>query len=275
MISGHSSFDSENQNTFSNAAVAQHYVSMTSLFPPEARALDKIRSVVKGRPIMDIGVGSGRTTPYLLELSKDYVAIDYSPEMIARCRTRFPGVKFEVGDARRLEGYPTGYFGLLLFSFNGLDYVQHPDRMQILRECHRVVRDDGWFLFSSHNELWHSRASQPLAWRVLGQMRDSLRYLRHLKSLRPVRNPREGFSYRCERVFGNTQTFARLLSDPGRPVQTIAVCWICVRSDVQHGRRRVAARHARSKAKCLALLPGAQSGLRPMSGMISQSSSLL
>jgi hypothetical protein len=35
---------------------------------------------------------------------------------------------------------------------------------------------------------------------------DSLRYLRHLKSLRPVRNPREGFSYRCERVFGNTQT---------------------------------------------------------------------
>jgi SAM-dependent methyltransferase len=221
MSSGHSSFDSENQNTFNNAAVAQHYVSMTSLFPPEARALDKIRSMVEGRPIMDIGVGSGRTTPYLLELSKDYVAIDYSPEMIARCRTRFPGVKFEVGDARRLEGYSTGHFGLLLFSFNGLDYVQHPDRMQILRECHRVVRDDGWFLFSSHNELWHSRASQPLAWRVLGHMRDSLRYLRHLKSLRPVRNPREGFSYRCERVFGNTQTLLVYYLTPDAQVRQL------------------------------------------------------
>src|SRR5204863_7914336 len=60
MSSGRSSFDSENQNTFRNAAVAQHYVSMTSLFPPEARALDKIRSLVKAQPILDIGVGSGR-----------------------------------------------------------------------------------------------------------------------------------------------------------------------------------------------------------------------
>jgi hypothetical protein len=80
---------------------------------------------------------------------------------------------------------------------------------------------DGWFLFSSHNELWHSRASQPLAWRVLGQMRDSLRYLRHLKSLRPVRNLREGFSYRYERVFGNTQTLLVYYVSPAAQVRQL------------------------------------------------------
>jgi SAM-dependent methyltransferase len=73
-------FDRENQKTFRAGSVAEHYVGMTALFPPEVRALEKVRDWVRGRPIMDIGVGTGRTTPYLLDLSPDYVGIDYSPE---------------------------------------------------------------------------------------------------------------------------------------------------------------------------------------------------
>ncbi len=199
-------FDKANRQTFSSAAVAQHYVAMTSLFAPEARALGKIRALVRDQPIMDVGVGTGRTTPYLLELSKDYLGLDYSAEMIGNCRSRFPGVKFEVADARRLDSYPRSHFALLLFSLNGIDCVQHADRMQILRECHCLVRDNGFFLFSSHNDLWELRAGQPLARRVLGRVKDSIRYLRHLGRVRPFRNETQGFSYRCDLAIGNTRT---------------------------------------------------------------------
>jgi SAM-dependent methyltransferase len=149
----HDIFDKQNQKTFRDVSVAEHYADMTALFPPELRALEKVRDVVRGRPIMDIGVGTGRTAPKLLELSTDYVGIDYSPEMIAKCRIRFPGVRFAVGDARRLDNYDTAHFALLMFSLNGIDYVRHSDRLVILRECHRLLDDGGVFLFSSHNEL--------------------------------------------------------------------------------------------------------------------------
>jgi ubiquinone/menaquinone biosynthesis C-methylase UbiE len=199
-------FDKENQKTFRNVSVAEHYVGMTTLFPPEARALEKIRNVVRGRPIMDVGVGTGRTTPYLMDLSTEYIGLDYSPEMIAKCCTQFPGVRFEVADARRLDAYPTGHFGMVMFSFNGIDYVQHSDRLAALSECHRLLGEGGIFLFSSHNELWDQRADRPVARRVLGRIKDSIRYIRYLKSMGPIRYKAHGYSYRCERVFGTTQT---------------------------------------------------------------------
>jgi SAM-dependent methyltransferase len=39
----------------------------------------------------------------------------------------------------------------VLFSFNGIDYVDHGDRLGILREIHRVLKPGGWLVFSSHN----------------------------------------------------------------------------------------------------------------------------
>jgi SAM-dependent methyltransferase len=212
-------FDRENQKTFRAGSVAEHYVGMTALFPPEARALEKVRDRVRGRPIMDVGVGTGRTTPYLLDLSPDYVGIDYSPEMIAKCQTRFPGVRFELGDARRLNAHPSEHFGLLMFSFNGLDYMQHSDRLEVLRECHRLLHHGGIFLFSAHNDLWDLRAGQPITRRFLGKMKDSLRYVRHLKRLGPVRHTAVGHSYRCERVFGNTQTLILYYISPEAQVE--------------------------------------------------------
>jgi SAM-dependent methyltransferase len=224
MTSEHGIFDKENQKTFGDNSVTAHYVGMTTLFPPEARALEKLRGMVRGGPIMDIGVGAGRTTPYLLELSTDYVGIDYSADMIAKCRSRFPGVRFEVGDARDLTSYPTGHFGLLMFSLNGIDCVDHSDRLNALSECRRLLHDDGILLFSSHNELWDVRANQRRARRFLGRLKDSIRYFRHLKTLRPIRHPTYGYSYRCERVFGDTQTLILYYITPQaqiRQLQTV------------------------------------------------------
>ena len=42
------------------------------------------------RPILDIGVGAGRTTQLLRAISRDYVGIDDSPAMVEMCRAAHP-----------------------------------------------------------------------------------------------------------------------------------------------------------------------------------------
>jgi len=130
---------------------------MRGLQPAEATILSHYRSEIAGGRILDLGVGAGRTAPFLLELSADYIGADYSPEMIKRCRSLFPGVEFAVVDARNLSRFSDSEFDLVLFSFNGIDQVGHADRLLILKEVHRVLKNGGLFVFSSHNRNTHLR----------------------------------------------------------------------------------------------------------------------
>jgi ubiquinone/menaquinone biosynthesis C-methylase UbiE len=60
--------------------------------------------------MLDIGVGGGRTTKYFFPLAKEYVGIDYSPEMIQACKKKFPELRFEVADVRNLSLFGDGHF---------------------------------------------------------------------------------------------------------------------------------------------------------------------
>jgi SAM-dependent methyltransferase len=119
--------------------------------PGERAALGFVAATAKDEPILDIGVGAGRTVPLLRAISRDYVAIDYTPELVEACRKRYPSVPIFHGDARDLSRFSTGTFQLVVFSFNGVDAVSPRDREQILREVRRVLRRGGQFLFSAHN----------------------------------------------------------------------------------------------------------------------------
>jgi len=107
---------------------------------------------MKEQPILDIGVGGGRTTSHLLRLSTDYTGIDYSDLMLARCRKKYPGVRFLLMDARDMADFPSQSFALVVFSCNGLGMVSHQDRLKILGEVHRVMRPGGVFLVNAHNQ---------------------------------------------------------------------------------------------------------------------------
>ncbi len=144
--------DAANQNAYGDPAVVGCYAgSGARLFPSEKAILSRMANGVRGRRILDLGVGGGRTTPHLLELTADYLGVDDSPELIAACQAKFPGVRFEQGDARALEILGEGTFDPVFFSFNGIDHVSHPERQQILAQVMHVLKPGGLFWFSSHN----------------------------------------------------------------------------------------------------------------------------
>jgi SAM-dependent methyltransferase len=143
--------DAINLRTMRSASVVSHYGRPDTLLPHERASLDAVIDEVRGGSVLDIGVGAGRTVKALTEVSPDYLGIDYSPEMVAACRARYPEVRFEHADARRLAGIADESVTLAVFSCNGISMVGHEDRLSIMREVHRVLKPGGVFLFTTYN----------------------------------------------------------------------------------------------------------------------------
>ena len=102
--------------------------------------------------MLDLGVGGGRTTALLRLVSSEYIGIDYTPELVELCRERHPGADIRLGDARDLSDVPDGSQGLVCFSNNGIDAVDHDGRERILSEAHRVLGADGVLCYSTLNK---------------------------------------------------------------------------------------------------------------------------
>ena len=123
------------------------------------------RNLPRGK-LLDLGCGSGRTTVNLARMGFRVVGVDISEAMIAEARRLHPEIDYRLGDACDLSGFKDGEFEYVLFSFNGLDLL-HPYEMRVkcLREIHRVLRDGGLFIYSSHNEAFttaHPDRNKPL-----------------------------------------------------------------------------------------------------------------
>jgi SAM-dependent methyltransferase len=144
--------DSINLLEMSKASSVHHYSNNGDLNKAERAALARVAEEVRGRRIVDIGVGGGRTVRPLRELSHDYLGIDNSHAMVAACRLRFGGVDFRHADARAMSDVPEGSVRMAMFSCNGIGMVSHEDRLKIMREVLRVLEPGGLFLFSTHNQ---------------------------------------------------------------------------------------------------------------------------
>ena len=140
-----------NQRTFRTAEVVSELATWDWIEGGEARFLGQIQNEIRCGKILEIGVGAGRMVPRLSSAAKSYIGIDYSPEMVDICRKRFPSVPFLCADARNLSQFQNESFALVVFSFNGIDYMSNSERLQVLGEVWRVLAAGGFFLFSSHN----------------------------------------------------------------------------------------------------------------------------
>lgn len=138
------------QAAYDRSDIVADFASRDSLMPAEFVALGEVWPQVRG-DVLDVGVGAGRTTGYLRGIARSYRAQDISERMAEACRARHPGVDVGVGDARTLDGHADAAYDLVLFSFNGIDYVEHAERRQVLAAAFRVLRPGGAFVYSSHN----------------------------------------------------------------------------------------------------------------------------
>jgi ubiquinone/menaquinone biosynthesis C-methylase UbiE len=175
--------------------------------PGEQAAVEHVAARVRSRPILDIGVGAGRTTTLLKKISSDYVGIDYTREMVDACRAKHPGTRIEHMDARDLGAFEDDSFALVMFSYNGIDAVDYADRQQVLREVHRVLQPGGLFIVSAHNRDGPgAREQKPrprlqftwnplrLAWRVLKLGRSWVQALRNHRRYSVLNEEHDGWS---------------------------------------------------------------------------------
>jgi SAM-dependent methyltransferase len=142
--------EDRNLEAYNSPEVTSYYSSLNYLTPCERLLFDEYLS--PGMTILDLGVGGGRTTPYLSSIASRYAGADYAAEMIAACRRKFPNLEFENVGAADLSIFAASSFDAVVMAFNGMDSVT-PDesRYRALREIHRVLKPKGVLIFSSHN----------------------------------------------------------------------------------------------------------------------------
>ena len=141
--------DAINRNTMQRSVA--EYAWSDDLTPPEQAGLALVAAEARNKPILDLGIGAGRTVRALMDISKNYVGVDYVPEMVTACCKRFPDVHFMQADARNLSQFGDNSFFLIVFSMNGVCMVNHEGRIAILKEVHRLLETGGAFLFSTYN----------------------------------------------------------------------------------------------------------------------------
>jgi SAM-dependent methyltransferase len=117
----------------------------------EASAADKAKLLrfVRDGVIADLGCGTGTVLELLRRKFRksQFVGVDLSPEMVERCRKRFPGTEIRRHDIR-LPLFDEGSIDTIVlcsimhevFSYNGYDYSAV---RQTLRRCAEALRSGG------------------------------------------------------------------------------------------------------------------------------------
>ncbi len=157
------SLDLINKTTYAREDVVRFYQHTDMLLEPERVIFDELRAKVHDARILDIGVGGGRTTEFLLEISDRYTGIDYVSELAEGTAAKYPQAKILCLDATDMKAFSDGSFDFVVFSYNGLDSLSHEARVKAIREVYRVLADGGTFIFSSHNRDYYEHFNK-LPW---------------------------------------------------------------------------------------------------------------
>jgi len=140
---------------YNSKKIYNDYARRNYLEKPEITILDELFYQLASMDMLDMGVGGGRTTSYFAPAAKSYIGADYASQMIKVCREKFKDkYKFIESDVRSMNEFEDNSFDFVLFSYNGIDSFGHPDRLKALKEIRRVLKNNGYFCFSSHNLNW-------------------------------------------------------------------------------------------------------------------------
>lgn len=207
------------ENQWKTKRIVEEYSLETTLFKPEEKILTELKPILPKMSMLDIGVGTGRTTPYFASLSRKYLAIDLSANMIEFCKTKFKKNKiwqFKVLDARNLDSFNDKSFDFVLFSFNGLDYITGgtKERQKVLQEIRRLINNKGYFVFSTHNLNYLWRFCRINSLKIHEIRRIILLQLYNLKSWKILREQNKNITHIIVNVLGHNVIFPTYVSTP-------------------------------------------------------------
>ncbi len=141
-------------NSFDN--VSSEYgeaVKNVGIWESEKDLINKY-AIDKKIRILDMGCGAGRCAYGIEGLGyKNIDAIDFSKLMIKKAKAVCDNssINFEVGDCTTINK-DKDIYDLIIFSFNGLMMIpKQENRVKALNELHRVLKDDGIFIFTTHD----------------------------------------------------------------------------------------------------------------------------
>ncbi len=99
-----------------------------------------------GESVLDVGCGSGAYFPYYRQKGARVTALDVSPRMIAAARQRRVDERLLLGAATALPFADASFD--VVFANHVLFFVE--DVPAALRECHRVLREGGYFVAATN-----------------------------------------------------------------------------------------------------------------------------
>nr|WP_167218878.1 DUF480 domain-containing protein [Kribbella shirazensis] len=118
--------------------------------PFERWLLDRVIAHANGRPIVEVGSGPGHITAYLADRDADATGIDVSPEMVAEARRRFPRLRFEIGDLRRLARPPASSGWTAVLAWYSLIHLAASELPEALAALTRPLDPGGWLVLALH-----------------------------------------------------------------------------------------------------------------------------
>ena len=97
--------------------------------------------------ILDLGSGSGYITNYLCDKNLKAIGIDFSEEMIKIAKSKYPTLKFLLGDFINIEKYfeESSVDGLI--AIYSLYFIPKEQFEDVLKSLSKVLRNGGKFLF--------------------------------------------------------------------------------------------------------------------------------
>ncbi|MGZ0146666.1 DUF480 domain-containing protein [Kribbella sp. WER1] len=118
--------------------------------PFERWLLDRVIADADGRPIVEVGAGPGHVTAYLADRDADATGIDVSPEMVAEARRRFPRLRFEVGDLRRLGRPPASSGWAAVLAWYSLIHLAATELPETIGALTRPLDPGGLLVLALH-----------------------------------------------------------------------------------------------------------------------------
>jgi SAM-dependent methyltransferase len=157
---------------------------------PELMILLKYSDDFVRKRVLDLGVGTGRATRFLLPFASDYVGIDISPTMLDSCRHSFPGARLVHLDIRQVSALAPERFDFVLGAYCILDAVSHDERVKLLSDLYHLMSPHALLVFSSHNRRYRSAGQGPTLLRSrnpVTQVHHLVEFFRHLANHRRLK----------------------------------------------------------------------------------------